>query len=280
MVIVTASALLFTVLLVLVRLRWRPLESVDHGAAAGLNNLIAGQHTAITVVKDVTLLGSTIVLSALIAAAVVLLALRRRWRLAVYLTVTGAGALVLDPVVKVLVGRLRPVVAHPVAHAPGNSFPSGHSLGSLACYGALYLVFAPAARGRWRTWFGIVVAVLVALVGTSRILLGVHFISDVLGGWAIGITWLGLTTVAFELARRAAGRPLSHPVAEGLRSTVDPGSLVPRQTQRGSARQDKAGHPSHTTWHGRHSCQGHGGEPLIRRSTTPGRQRPTQADNR
>ncbi len=144
--LLTSAAIVFTVLLVLVRLRWQPLEAVDHGAADRLNNLISGHPTALTVISDVTLLGSTLVLSILIAAASLLLALRRRWRLAAYLVATGAGALVLDPVLKVLVGRLRPVVAHPVAHAPGNSFPSGHSLGSIVCYGALFLVFLPAAK--------------------------------------------------------------------------------------------------------------------------------------
>lgn len=214
--IVTIAALVFTVLLVLVRLRWHPLESVDHGAAASVNNLIAGQPTLLTVTRAITMLGSTIALSAIVAAGALMLALRRRWRLACYLVVTGAGALVLDPVLKVLVGRLRPVVGHPVAHAPGNSFPSGHALGSMVCYGALFLVFLPAARGRWRTWFGVAVAVIVAMIGISRILLGVHYISDVLGGWAIGIAWLGLTSFAFELTRRAAGRPVSRPVTEGL----------------------------------------------------------------
>jgi undecaprenyl-diphosphatase len=214
--IITIAALVFTMLLVLVRLRWRPLESVDHSAAASLNNLIAGQATLVTVTRAITLLGSTIALWVVIAAAALLLTLRRRWRLACYLVVTGAGALVLDPVLKVLVGRLRPVVSHPVAHAPGNSFPSGHALGSMVCYGALFLVFLPAARGRWRTWFGVAVAVLVAMIGISRILLGVHYISDVLGGWAVGIAWLGLTSFAFELTRRAAGRPVSDPVTEGL----------------------------------------------------------------
>jgi undecaprenyl-diphosphatase len=214
--LVTGAAIIFTVLIVLVRLRWQPLEAVDHGAADRINNLISGQPTLVTAIRDFTLLGSTLVLSVVIAAASLLVALRRRWRLAGYLLVTGAGALVLDPVLKILVGRLRPVVAHPVAHAPGNSFPSGHSLGSTVCYGALFLVFLPAVRGRWRTWFAIVTATLVLMIGISRILLGVHYVSDVIGGWAIGIAWLGLTTFAFELTRRAAGRPASHPVAEGL----------------------------------------------------------------
>src|SRR5882724_11487805 len=108
LVAVTAAALVFTVLLVLVRLQWAPLESADHGAATDLNNLVAGHAVAVSVVKAVTWLGSDGVLWTVIAAATVILAIRRRWRLAVYLLVTGAGALVLDPVLKSLVGRLRP----------------------------------------------------------------------------------------------------------------------------------------------------------------------------
>jgi undecaprenyl-diphosphatase len=145
-----------------------------------------------------------------------MLALRRQWRLAIYLLVTGAGALILDPVLKSLVGRLRPVVAHPIAHGTGNSFPSGHALGSIVCYGAILLVFLPAARGRWRTAFITVTVALVALIGISRILLGVHYLSDAVGAWAVGIAWLGLTAFAFELTRDAAGRPVTDPVTEGL----------------------------------------------------------------
>ena len=63
---------------------------------------------------------------------------------------------------KSLVGRLRPVVAHPVAYGNGNSFPSGHSLGSIVCYGAILLVFLPATRGRWRRAFIAGIVTLVA----------------------------------------------------------------------------------------------------------------------
>lgn len=213
---VTAAALVFTILLVLVRLQWRPLESVDHGAAAHINALVAGHPALVAVVKAVTWLGSDGVLWTIIGVSAVFLAFRRRWRLVAYLLVTGAGALVMDPILKDLVGRLRPVVAHPIAHGGGNSFPSGHSLGSIVCYGAVCLVFLPAARGRWRTVFTAVIVTLVALIGISRILLGVHYLSDVLGGWTLGITWLGLTAFAFELTRRAEGQPVTDPLAEGL----------------------------------------------------------------
>ena len=133
--IVTAAALLFALLLLLVRLQWAPLESVDHRAAAWLNSLVAGHAAVVSLVKAVTWLGSGGVLWTLVGMAVVVLAIRRRWRLVVYVLVTGAGVLTLDPVLKALVGRLRPVVAHPIAHGNGDSFPSGHALGSLVCYG-------------------------------------------------------------------------------------------------------------------------------------------------
>jgi undecaprenyl-diphosphatase len=240
LIVVTAAAVVFTILLVLVRLRWAPLESADHDSAVSLNSLIAGHAALVAVVKAVTFLGSDGVLWTVIGAAAIVLAIRRRWRLTIYLLITGAGAIVLDPILKSLVGRLRPVVAHPIAHGNGNSFPSGHSLGSIVCYGAVFLVFLPAARGRWRTVFTTVIVALIALIGISRILLGVHYVSDVIGGWAIGITWLGLTAFAFEATRQAAGLPVTQPAAEGLepeaRTDVRPAQPEPAGPSRRRAR--------------------------------------------
>ncbi|HEY6311743.1 MAG TPA: phosphatase PAP2 family protein [Streptosporangiaceae bacterium] len=235
LVTVTVAALVFAILLIAVRLRWAPLESADHGAAAGINSLIAGNATLVSVVKAVTFLGSNGVLWTVIAAATAILAIRRRWRLAAYLLVTGAGALILDPILKSLVGRLRPVVAHPIAYGTGDSFPSGHSLGSIVCYGAILLVFLPAARGRWRTAFITVIVTLIALIGISRILLGVHYLSDVLGAWAVGITWLGVTSLAFELTRSAAGQPVTDPVTEGLEPEAR-ADLKPARPEPGAGR--------------------------------------------
>ncbi|HEY3732790.1 MAG TPA: phosphatase PAP2 family protein [Streptosporangiaceae bacterium] len=228
LITVTVAAMVFAIVLIAVRLQWAPLESADHGAAADINSLVAGNATLVSVVKAVTFLGSNGVLWTVIGAATIILAVRRQWRLAAYLLITGAGALVLDPVLKSLVGRLRPVVAHPIAHGTGNSFPSGHSLGSIVCYGAILLVFLPAPRGRWRTAF---VSVIAALIGVSRILLGVHYLSDVIGAWAVGITWLGVTAFAFELTRSAIGQPVTGPVAEGLEPEAR-ADLKPAQPER------------------------------------------------
>ena len=235
LITVTGAALVFTILLLLVRLQWVPLESVDHGAAADINGAIAGDKTLVSVIKAITWLGSDGVLWTVTGAAAVLLALRRRLRLAAYLLVAGAGALIMDPVLKSLVGRVRPVVAHPVAHGGGNSFPSGHSLGSIVCYGAVLLVFLPAIRaGVWRRTFIAAITTLVALIGISRVLLGVHYLSDVLGAWALGITWLGLTAFAFELTRQAAGEPVTGPLPEGLEPEAR-ADLVPARPEPAAA---------------------------------------------
>jgi undecaprenyl-diphosphatase len=235
---VTVAASVFTLLLIFVRLRWAPLESVDRTSALDLNNMIASHGALVWALKAVTVLGSTAVLCIVVGLAVILLAIRRLWRLALYLLVAGAGALVLNPVLKSLVGRLRPVLAHPIAHGTGSSFPSGHALGSTVCYGALLLVFLPAARGRLRTVLIVAVAAIILAVGMSRILLGVHYVSDVVGGWAIGMIWLGITAFAFELTRTAAGQRIADPVAEGL-EPEDERALVlaePERTGPGPAR--------------------------------------------
>jgi hypothetical protein len=106
LVVVSAAAAVFALLLILVRAQWAPLESVDHGAAASINSLIAGNATLVAVVKAVSWLGSNGVLWTVIGAAAIILVLRKQWRLAIYLIITRAGALTLDPILKSLVGRL------------------------------------------------------------------------------------------------------------------------------------------------------------------------------
>lgn len=144
LVAVTGAGVAFGLLLLLVRVRWSPLQDADHALAEWFNGLVAPHHALVTVLQAVTDLGGRPILIWLVTIAVVGLLIRRQPRLAVYLIITGVGGLILDPSLKTLVGRLRPVVDVPIASAPGNSFPSGHALGSFVAYGALLLVFLPA----------------------------------------------------------------------------------------------------------------------------------------
>lgn len=216
LIAVIAVGLGFAALLLLVRFHWTPLQDLDHAVAEGLNHRVAGSETAVKVLQQISSFGGRVFMTSLVAVVVVMLLIRRQPRLALYLVVTGAGALILDPSLKTLVGRVRPVVESPVAHAPGNSFPSGHALGSMVVYGMLALVLLPAVRRNWRFLFLGVAGLIVALIGFSRIALGVHFLSDVLAGWLLGIAWISTTAYAFRVWRREAGHPAAQPARDGL----------------------------------------------------------------
>lgn len=215
LVLVLGAGVGFGVLLVLVRARWAPLYDVDHGIAAWLNEQVAPHGPLVTVLNALTDLGGLTVIGWLVSVGVVGLLIRRQGRLAVYLLVTGAGALILDPTLKTLVDRLRPEVETRIGSYAGESFPSGHALGSMVAYGALLLVFLPAMKPRWRRLAIALTATIVVLIGLTRIALGVHFVSDVLGAWLLGAAWLGVTAYAFQLWRLERGRP-AVPLEEGL----------------------------------------------------------------
>jgi undecaprenyl-diphosphatase len=212
---VVLAGVLFGVLLMLVRFHFGPLYDVDRGVAASANRYVSDHEGLVKVLQAIASLGGRPIMIWLVLAAAVALFIRRQPRLAVFLIIAGLGALILDPSIKALVGRLRPVVDVPVAHAPGNSFPSGHALGSFVVYGALLLVFLPAIRPRLRPYVIGLVATLVLLIGLTRIGLGVHFASDVIAGWLLGAAWLGATLYAFRLWRREVGRPTPD-LTEGL----------------------------------------------------------------
>jgi undecaprenyl-diphosphatase len=221
LIAVVALGAAFGMLLILVRWQWRPLQRFDSNADNWLNELVSANKGLVAVLKLVAALGGRPIMLWLVAIAVVVLLIRHRPRLAIYLVVAGAGALLLDPSLKTLVGRLRPVVEAPVATAPGNSFPSGHALGSMVVYGALLLVFLPAVPPRWRkAVIGFVAAIILA-IGITRVALGVHYVSDVLAGWLLGAAWLGVTAYAFRLWRREAGHPVPR-LDDGLEPEAEP----------------------------------------------------------
>ncbi|GGN61097.1 hypothetical protein GCM10010112_17870 [Actinoplanes lobatus] len=221
LLVVATIGLTFGVLLLLVRFHWQPLQDLDRVVADGLNRWASGSDATVAVLRQVSSFGGRGVLVPLVVLPAALLLVRRRPRPAIYLLVTGAGALILDPSLKALIGRLRPVVEVPVASAPGNSFPSGHALDSMVVYGMIVLVLLPAVRRRWRPWFIGLAAVLVVAVGFTRIALGVHFLSDVLGGWMLGLAWISVTAYAFRIWRREAGHP-TPPITEGLEPESGP----------------------------------------------------------
>ena len=97
--------------------------------------------------------------------------------------------------------RPRPIVDNPVATALGKSFPSGHTMSATVVYGALLVAFWRMLPKRWRPVAVAATVCLVLAVASSRLLLGVHFLSDVIGGFLLGIAWLSGSTAAFKTWR-------------------------------------------------------------------------------
>ncbi|MFD0899320.1 phosphatase PAP2 family protein [Actinomadura sediminis] len=212
---VLGAAAGFFLLLGAVEYRFRPLIALDRTVGDALNDLVAANGLLVGALHRVTDLGGRETSTYVLVVVTAFLLIRRRPRPAVYVVVTAMGTLVLSPALKVLVGRLRPVVDTPVADAPGMSFPSGHALSSTVCYGVLLLVFLPTVRRGWRPALIATVAALVLLIGFTRVALGVHFLSDVVAGWLLGVLWLGVTAVAFRRWLRDGGTS-PPPIAEGL----------------------------------------------------------------
>ena len=188
----------FGLLLVLVRTHWPPLQRLDKVVTDRLNSAIAGNEVVVNALNAVTDLGGTPMLAWLLTVGTAWLLIRRQPLLAVYAVVTALGALALNAVVKELVERLRPVVNAPVAAAPGLSFPSGHAMGSLVSYGVLLLIFLPVLPRAGPRPAITIVALVVAAIGFTRMALGVHYLTDVVAGWLLGLMWLVITTVAFR----------------------------------------------------------------------------------
>jgi membrane-associated phospholipid phosphatase len=168
-----------------------------------------------SVMKAVSVVGGPAGMTVVALAAVQLVrllgALWRSRTPAVVLAVTAAGVLGLTAAFKAALGRARPSHALAVATAPGHGFPSGHAAAAAAVCGALAWLCSlriRSWRGRIAVWTG--GAMLAALVGLSRVYLGVHWMTDVIGGWLFGILWLAVVVsgwAAFGEITRATSKP-------------------------------------------------------------------------
>ena len=132
---------------------------------------------------------------------------RRAWLLAGAWALGVAGVGLWIRILKVAIGRDRPEVQWVVEH--GYSFPSGHSAGTLVCYGLLVWVLVRLLRPTHSCLWAALAALLVLAVGCSRILLGVHYVSDVVGGWLLGLAWLACVLGLTAMAERWMARTTS-----------------------------------------------------------------------
>lgn len=209
------AAVVVGLLLLAVEEHWKPLRRLDQSIADALHTQALGHPDLVHAMVAVSDVGSPTVMRVLVAVVALGLWLRGSRRLALWAAATMLGGAILDVLLKTLVNRARPVFVHPVATAPGASFPSGHAFTATLGAGVLLLCVLP-LLGRRGTVLAWILACLVPLaVGYSRIALGVHWVSDVVGGWLLGVGLIAGTTAAFESWRREHARPPVRPTREG-----------------------------------------------------------------
>jgi membrane-associated phospholipid phosphatase len=196
----------FTVLLALVDARWVPLRHLDDDASLDTHSFVVRHPALEGPLRATAVITHPWVFRVFVLLLAVWAAVRGRWRLAVWALVTMAVAGVVVTWVKAWVARPRPVLSEPIAHAPGASFPSGHALGAAVGCSVIVVLLLPVLRGGRRMVAWTIAAVVAVATGAFRVLLGVHYVSDVVAGWILGGAIVLGTAAAFTVWRRGEGR--------------------------------------------------------------------------
>ena len=182
-----------------------PLTAVDLQVADWFRAHATPAGDAIAVAFS--MMGSPTSMAILAVVVALVLAMRRWWIMLAGWAAAFVGAAVLAWAIKNIIHRPRPAGAERFLHGTSFSFPSGHSLGSLVGFGMLaYLLIAlwgPAHRHRVTTI--VLFSGLVLALGLSRIYLVVHYLSDVVAGYAAGLVWLTTCITGVEIALRQRG---------------------------------------------------------------------------
>ncbi len=190
---------------------WAPQVRLDQAVSRAL--YAGDDRSAVTGVLLEVLTAPGVTWFRVVASLPVLfwLGTRRAWRTAGWVVTANVLVGPLTVLLKETVGRVRPAFENGGATYEGLSFPSGHSSGIATIVTVAVVLAWPWLTVRQRRLAVAAGAALVVLVGLTRMWLGVHFLSDVVGGWALGLAWTLLVAYAFDAlpGGRAALPPVS-----------------------------------------------------------------------
>ncbi len=188
-------------LALLVHSRWSPLLDLDRAVTRVAEQADRSVPGLLGLAGATTNLGDPFLLSTAAGVLALVLVARGQRRLAVLVVLSRVGALLLSGTLKAAVDRVRPVFDQPVTVVLGPSFPSGHALGAAAFWSTVAVLLLPHVRRPWTVLM--MSSSIAAVVAASRVLLGVHYLSDVLGGLLLGWGWTAVCA--------ATVRPRSRP---------------------------------------------------------------------
>jgi membrane-associated phospholipid phosphatase len=202
LLITAGCACLFVALAVGV-LAGGPLVRFDQSTADALHTYASEVPSLTEAFRIVSVLGSLEALVLVGVLVAVALLVQRSWSVLVVWLVAALGGEALNLLLKNLFSRPRPSFDRPLVVETSYSFPSGQAMESLVVYGMLAYFAVLILKGRGKSALSVgVVAVLVVLIGFSRVYLGAHYFSDVVGGFAAGGAWLSAVITGWEAMRR------------------------------------------------------------------------------
>lgn len=178
-----------------------PFTDLDLDVASFFNRTLPDIPGGVGLMKTISFFGSTAWLTPFVTAIAIAMLVNRHRRITLFLAVTCIGGALVNIAMKQAVERARPIFDAPIAHADGLSFPSGHAMSSTVCYGALCFVLVRLVPPSRRRAVVAVTVTWVALIGFTRIAIGVHYLSDVIAGFALGGAWLLCAIGAFGVYR-------------------------------------------------------------------------------
>jgi undecaprenyl-diphosphatase len=166
----------------------------------------------LAIASVVSRFGTVPIMSGL-ALLLVLFVYRRQWGFVVVgWTLVMLGGKLVEAVLKHTFHRHRPISALHYQNGASYSYPSGHSMGAMIGYGMLaYLVLLHVRRPAGRAAITASAALIILVVGLSRLVLAAHYFTDVVGGYAAGSVWLALSIAAVDAARERAGVAIDDP---------------------------------------------------------------------
>lgn len=188
-------------------------------------------HSGLTTFHAISYAGSVATIAAVALLVAGVLTIRGERLLAAAWVTSLAGGALLNVILKHLFHRPRPAGASAFLVQMSFSFPSGHAMGSFIAYGLLaYLLLIHTRDVRCQAGIVATAASLIALIGLSRLYLGVHYFTDVIGGFAAGAVWLSVCIVTIHVIRlRAAAQGVRPAVTENDRSMVTHQTLPRRR---------------------------------------------------